>query len=128
MELETAVQIIADNYKGENNSFIYYLHEKNLHAEEAFWELYDSIAALTLCGAEKSIAMTEQIAQIYHRFLKYIIFHFDPNDAFVLENFPQNYVDYLERMEYALMAYSTGSIRLISHNAFALQKPEQQNS
>lgn len=124
MEAKTAIQIILNNYKGENNSFIYFLHEKNYYSKEAFWELYESIAALTLCGVEKSIEMIEQITQIYQRLLKYIVFHFDPNDLFTLENFPSNYIDYLERIEYALMAYSKGNVKLIDNYIFELQKPQ----
>ncbi len=63
-----------------------------------------------------------QITQSYQRLLKYIIFHFDPNDNYVLENFPENYIDYLERMEYALMAYFNGNVKLIEDEIFELQK------
>lgn len=124
MNVEIAKRIICNNYKGENNSFMFLLHEKDLFSEEAFWELYESITAIALCGEVKSIEITEQITQNYQRLLKYIIFHFDPNDDFVLENFPENYIDYLERIEYALMAYFSGNAKLIDNDFFELQKPE----
>ena len=124
MKTEIAKQIMLDNYKIENNSFMFFLHEKNYFSEEAFWEFYESITALALCNEEKSIEITEQITQNYQRLLKYIVFHFDPNDDFTLENFPENYVDYLERIEYALMAYFRGNVKLIDNDIFELQKPE----
>ena len=124
MKVEIAKQIILNNYRGENNSFMFFLHEKNFFSEEAFWEFYESITAMVLCGEEKSIEITEQITQNYQRLLKYIIFHFDTNDDFVLENFPRSYIDYLERIEYALMAYFSGNAKLIDNDIFELQKPE----
>ena len=124
MKAEIAKQIILDNYKIENNSFMFFLHEKNYFSEEAFWEFYESITALTLCVEERSMEIAEQITQNYQRLLKYIVFHFDPNDDFTLENFPENYVDYLERIEYALMAYFRENVKLIDNDIFELQKPE----
>lgn len=124
MKVEIAKRIILNNYEGKNNSFMFFLHEKNYFSEEMFWELYESITTMALCGEEKLNEITEQIAKNYQRLLKYIIFHFDPNDDFVLENFPMNYIDYLERIEYALMAYFTGNARLVDKDIFELQKPE----
>lgn len=125
MKSEIAKQIILNNYKGVNNSFMFFLHEKNYFSVEAFWEFYESITAMVLSGEEKSIEITEQISQNYQRLLKYIMFHFDPNDDFVLENFPMNYVDYLERIEYAMMAYSGENAALVKDDIFELQKPEE---
>ena len=123
MKTEIAKRIILDNYKIENNSFMFFLHEKNYFFEKAFWEFYESITALVLCNEEKSIEITEQIVQSYQRLLKYIVFHFDPDDNYVLENFPKNYVDYLERIEYAIMAYHCGNAKLTDDDIFELQKP-----
>lgn len=124
MKAEIAKRIILDNYKVEINSFMFFLHEKNYFSEEAFWEFYESITVLTLCGEEQSIEIVEQITQNYQRLLKYIVFHFDPDDDFTLENFPENYVDYLERIEYAIMAYFRGNAKLIDDDIFELQKPK----
>ena len=123
-KVEDAKRIIHSNYKAENNSFMFFLHEKELFSVEAFWEFYESITVLVLCDEEKSIEIAEQIVQSYQRLLKYIIFHFDPDDNFVLEKFPRNYVDYLERIEYAIMAYHSGNVKLIDDDIFELQKPE----
>ncbi|MBO5342453.1 MAG: hypothetical protein J6A73_07215 [Lachnospiraceae bacterium] len=124
MKVEIAKRIILDNYKIENNSFMFFLHEKNYFFEKAFWEFYESITVLTLCGEERSMEIAEQITQNYQRLLKYIVFPFDPNDDLTLETFPGNYVDYLERIEYAIMAYFRGNVKLIDNGIFELQKPE----
>jgi len=121
--VEDAIQTLVDNYKGDNNSFMFYLHEKNYFSVEKFWEFYESITALIL-NNDNSSEITTQITHSYQRLLKYIIFHFDPKDDYVLENFPENYIDYLERIEYALMAYSSGNVKLIDDEIFQLKKPE----
>jgi len=121
--VEDAIQTLVDNYKGDNNSFMFYLHEKNYFSVEKFWEFYESITALIL-NNDNSSEITTQITHSYQRLLKYIIFHFDPKDDYVLENFPENYIDYLERIEYALMAYSSGNVKLIDDDIFELKKPE----
>ena len=121
--VEDAIQTLVDNYKGDNNSFMFYLHEKNYFSVEKFWEFYESITALVL-NNDNSSEITIQITHSYQRLLKYIIFHFDPKDDYVLENFPENYIDYLERIEYALMAYSSGNVKLIDDEIFRLKKPE----
>ena len=46
----------------------------------------------------------------------------DFEDALLLNS--QTYVDYLERIEYALMAYFRGNVKLIDNDIFELQKPE----
>lgn len=49
MKAEDAKRIIHNNYKGEHNSFLFFLHEKNCFSKEAFWEFYESITAMVLC-------------------------------------------------------------------------------
>ncbi|MBQ9935823.1 MAG: hypothetical protein IJO70_08250 [Lachnospiraceae bacterium] len=124
MTVEAAIQTLIDNYKGDNNSFMYYLHEKGYFSEEKFWEFYESITVLVINDVNSS-EITAQITHSYQRLLKYIIFHFDPKDDYALDNFPENYIDYLERIEYAIMAYFSGSVKLIDEEIFELKKPEQ---
>ena len=46
MDKEKAKQIIMNNRNIENNSLIYFIHEKDCFSISAFWEYHDSIAAL----------------------------------------------------------------------------------
>jgi len=117
MTVEHAKQILLDNYKTKNNSFMFYLHEWNYFSEEKFWEFYESVTALVINNVNLS-EITAQISNSYQSLLKYIIFHFDPNDDYVLDNFPENYIDYLERIEYAIMAYFSGNAKLIDDDTF----------
>jgi hypothetical protein len=54
--------------------------------------------------------------------LKYSMFHFDPADGYVIEGFPKEYIGYIERMEYALMAYYSGNMKLVQEDMFELQR------
>ena len=120
MRIEDAKRIVADNYHCNVNSFIYYLHENCFFSTEKFWEFYESIAAFI--GERKDPETTRQITQTYQRLLKEIIFHFDPMDASTLDHFPKNYIDYIERLDYALLAYYSDNLDLIDNERFELQK------
>lgn len=122
MDTNQAIKIIHDNYKCEGNSFIYNLHEKSAFDKEGFWAFYDSVVALVECAEVKTPELTREIAETYQRILKYFMFHFDPADAFVIEGFPKVYIGYIERIEYALMAYYSGNMRLVIEDDFELKR------
>ena len=123
MSIEAARKIISDNCFCEENSFVFLLHEYCRFSAEKFWEYYDSIAELAgIDTSEKDSELTMRINLSYQRILKEIIAHFDPNDAAVFENFPDNYNEYIERLDFAVLAYFSGDISLIDDKSFELQK------
>lgn len=122
MDINTAKQIIINNHNADNNSLMYFLHEKNYFSKELFWEYFDSIVALVSDESTKTPEFAKYITDNYQRILKYFVFHFDPDDNFIIEGFPKNYLPYIERLEYALMAYYTGNKRLVSEDIFELQR------
>lgn len=85
------LQVLNDNYKAENKSFLYYLHEEYTFNEEAY-------ACLCKCIAElkKDEASMMKINFIYSQILKHIIYHFDPDDSSLIEDLP---VDYNEKLD-----------------------------
>ena len=121
MEIEKARKIISDNYNCNENSFVYFLHEECHFSIEKFWEYYESIASFVGVN-EKNAEITREITDSYQRILKEIIFHFDPMDLAVMDNFPENYTDYIERIDYALLAYYTGNLDLLDNEKFELQR------
>ena len=122
MDTNQAICIIHDNYKCEGNSFIYYLHEKSAFDKEGFWAFYDSVVALVECGELKTAELTREITGVYQLILKYFVFHFDPADGYAIEGFPKVYIGYIERIEYALMAYYSGNMRLVIEDDFELKR------
>lgn len=121
MKIEKARKIISDNYNCNENSFVYFLYEECCFSIEKFWEYYDSIAAFVGVN-EKNSEITREITDSYQRILKEMIFHFDPMDLAIMDNFPENYTDYIERIDFALLAYYTDNIDLLDNKKFELQK------
>ena len=64
-----------------------------------------------------------QISFVYQRMLKEMIWHFSPTDNSVIANMPENYDDYIERMDCAVEAYMrrTG---MPDEEVFELRRPD----
>ena len=121
MTIKDSKKIILDNFNCEKNSFVYYLYEECYFSIQKFWEYYDSIIAF-VGEKEKDAEITKKITQSYQSILKEFIYHFDPMDIAVIKKFPKNYIDYIERLDFALAAYYTNDINLVDDKRFDLQK------
>ena len=123
MSIETAKKIISDNFYAKNSSFVYFLHEECYFSVEKFWEYYESVAALArLDISKKDLELTMHISCSYQSILQEMIFHFDPNDIAVMEKFPLNYTEFIERIDFAVRAYFLNDISLLEDEGFELQK------
>lgn len=121
MNIDEAIKIISDNYECNENCFFYLLREEESFCAEKFWEYYDSITAF-VGVTEKDPEITRQITHSYQRILKEFIFHFDPADYAVIADCPNNYVDYIDRLDHALLAYYTDNMDLLDDENFELQR------
>ena len=101
MSLEKSIEILDLNYKILEGSFIYYLHEKSIFDEKAFEDIYNSIRILanSTLGQERERDITMKIFICHGRILKEFMYHLDANDQSVLENFPDDYNEYIEKLE-----------------------------
>ena len=120
----TSKQIIQDNYSGKKGTFIASLNDESCFRTESYWKLYESIAAL----AEHSVYSDElaaQISSVYQRMLKEMIWHFSPTDSSVIANMPENYDDYIERMDSAVEAYMRRT-RMPNEEVFELRRPDME--
>lgn len=122
MDVIKAKQIISNNSQISENTFIYSLHEKSCFSEELFWEYYDSIVTLVRNGDTKSSEVESQITDVYLKVLKYLVFHFDPDDNYTISGIPKEYIGVIERLEYALLAYRNGSEKLLSEDIFEMKR------
>lgn len=123
-DIITSKQKIQDNYSGKKGTFIASLNDESYFRTELFWELYESIAAL----AEHRVYSDElaaKISSVYQRMLKEMIWHFSPTDNSVIANMPENYDDYIERMDSAVEAYMrrTG---MPEEEVFELRRPDME--
>ena len=121
MNFESAQKIIADNYLGKEGSLVYSLYEECYFSDEKFWEFYDSVAFL-VTNLFKSESLSKQICISYQRILKEMIYHFSPSDLAVMNNFPENYDSYIERLDFAVLAYFESNSNLLNDEKFELQK------
>lgn len=122
MDTQKAKQILLDNLNAENESFIYYIHERDRFSKKAFWEYYDSIAALITAESEKTPELTRLITDTYQTILKYFIYHFNPNDSYRMKDFPKNYIGYIQRIDHVIIAYYTGAPENISEEIFDMPR------
>jgi hypothetical protein len=122
MDVLKAKQIIFNNSQISENTFIYNLHEKGCYSEELFWEYYDSIATLVRNSDTKSSEVENQITDVYLKVLKYLVFHFDPADNYIISGIPKDYIGVIERLEYALIAYRNSSEKLLSEDLFEMKR------
>ena len=120
----TSKQIIQDNYSGKKETFIASLNDESCFSTESYWRLYESIVSL----AEHRVYSDElaaQISSVYQRMLKEMIWHFSSADSSIIANMPENYDDYIERMDSAVEAYMrrTG---MPDEEVFELRRPDME--
>lgn len=121
MNIETAIKIISNNCFGNDGSLVCSLYNDCDFSVEKFWEFYDSICTLV----NESFYNEETSSQIsisYQRILKEMIYHFSPQDIAVIENFPEDYNGYIERLDFAVLAYYTKNSELLDDNGFELER------
>ena len=90
--------LIEDNKKAENQSFLYYLHEE---------KVFDSQSLADLCRyVEKldsiSIDQMRDLHFIENQILRHLVYHFDSNDLSKISNLPDEYWKYIEPFEQAV--------------------------
>lgn len=121
MDIETAKQILSDNFNAKENSFTYIMYERSRFPKEEFWQVYDSIECL-VNNKVFSRELAEQVSYCYERFLIELICHFDGGQSYGLKDLPENFIDYIERLEYVKLAFYRGYDELLDDSSFALER------
>ena len=83
--------LIEDNKKAENKSFLYYLHEENVFDRQLLADLCRYIDNLDSI----SIDQIRDLHFIENQILRHLVYHFDSNDLSKISNLP----DQAERSE-----------------------------
>lgn len=104
MTTKEALEIIAKNDCAEEGSLMFTLHEKSSFSVELFRILCNSIATVVHSSIYTD-QLTEQISNCYQKFLKMIIWHFDPHDLYSINGFPDNYQEYIDYLDIVILAY-----------------------
>lgn len=123
MNIEKAKKVIFDNFYGEEGSLVDSLCNDTVFSKEKFWAYHDSIVALASIGTEeKNLELSMELSISYQRILKEFMYHFVPNDISCLDCFPENYNDYIERLDFAVLAYFNGDLSLVRDERFDLKR------
>ena len=102
-----ALKIVRDNYYLDNDSFLFYLHERDRFCADKFEVLCDAVQSLAGCT---DYITAQKIEHSYQNILKEIIYHFNPHDSSHIKDFPENYTEYLEMFDCALASFRVGGI------------------
>lgn len=96
-----AAGVIHDNSMAANNSFLFFLHERDRFDIDALRRLLDSIDVLEV--GTKEVLM--ELNDIEFEILKHIIYHFDPMDLSHIENLPEDYWEYIVALQQAVRRF-----------------------
>lgn len=91
--------LIEDNKKAENQSFLYFLHEEKTFDVKSLDDLCQYISELDTISFEQ----LRDIHFIETQILRHLVYHFDDNDLSKISNLPFEYWEYIEPFE-ALVA------------------------
>ena len=87
--------LIEDNKKAENQSFLYFLHEEKKFDVKSLDDLCHYIIELDTISLEQ----LRDIHYIENQILRHLVYHFDDNDLSKISNLPFEYWEYIEPFE-----------------------------
>ena len=96
--------LIEDNKRGENQSFLYFLHEEKQFDTTLFRSQFDVKALNDLCHyiIELDTISLEELRDIHYienQILRHLVYHFDENDLSKISNLPFEYWEHIEPFE-----------------------------
>ena len=80
----------------DENTFLYLLHEEGIFDEELFREYIENVRLVNIENTEKERIIV--IIESNEYILRNVIYHFLPDDLYVMKNFPPNMSDYVEQI------------------------------
>ena len=93
--MQKVTNLIEDNKRAGNHSFLYYLHEEgkfDSSSLSAFDQYLAKIEAISLGQLKDLHFIQEQI-------LKHLVWHFDSQDLYAIFDLPSDYWEYLDSIE-----------------------------
>lgn len=121
MNIEDAKRIVFENYSAKEHSFTAELHEKCRFDKDGYWELYDAVVFLFKNGV-RTDETTLYICTSYQKALRELIWHFDPNDSARISDLPNNYTDFVDKLDGAVTAYLSSNGRFLDEKRFYLNR------
>jgi len=105
-----AIVILIANDSGQEDSFVFYLHEKNYFHENSYWDLYNSIVdiiELTKNKQHLDREITKMISKVFSFIFRSFMWNFCSYDQYSINGLPSEdkFPDYIERLEFVYRAY-----------------------
>lgn len=110
---KTPIQILFDNYKCKEGTFIYFLHEDALFNDQAFWAYYNNMISVIKDRIDDKLDENITLAVVftYQAIVEAFLWHSTPNDAYVIKDYPSDKISfYMERLDALLGGYLKGYI------------------
>lgn len=96
--MEISKDIVAQNLTGEESgTFIYRLHEEQIFDIDAFNAYYDGVCKITVYNCDVTLILS--VLKIHNFVLRCIIYHFLPDDLYVIKNLPSDIGDYVLKID-----------------------------
>ena len=110
MTADRARESFDKNALCREGSFWESLCEECCFSEEYFWEFYDSVITLAENMRENKVSVTDtaKILAVYDRVLEMFSLHCDPDEDIEIEDFPEDYSEYLDRIDAAASFFLNG--------------------
>lgn len=93
--MQTETNLIEDNKRAENHSFLYYLHEEGKFDSSSFSALCQYLVKVEAT----SLAQLKDLHFIQEQILKHLVWHFDSQDLYTISDLSSDYWEYLDSIE-----------------------------
>lgn len=105
-------RIVERNYKGEEGSFIFELHENSCFDEVLFKELLKALYEIVNKSKERTLEreVVIQISKIQSYVLSSIIYHHHKNDLYKIKNYQEDKISsFIETLNIMIECYLSGN-------------------
>lgn len=107
MQIREAEKILNDNFNIREDTFMFFLHERNTFAELQFKQLYECMQVLAaLPEEEKTIEQGRMVTFIHTKFLEELLWNY--NGVEYLRSVPDNINEFVEALGFCVDGYFAG--------------------
>lgn len=109
--MDRALQVLMNNYKCKENTFLYKLSEDSFFDYSLFWEYYNCVREVIKETLDKPLdrEISRAISCTHGKILEHFIWDYSDTDLYQINNFPYDKVHFiLERLNYLVDGYFQG--------------------
>lgn len=100
LDINKALTILENNRQAEENSFLDYLHEQSMFDVSAYQEYRECLQVLMQDPKTRQCKeIKDKVIDIHAYILLLFLCHFDKADCYVMQQIPDNYMEYIEQLD-----------------------------